>query len=272
MKRIPIILGFIITTLFVASAQEPTLTGTEQLFSRSYSGLAGAVRTVLSVSKRPTGGYVRTFGTTTYTFDLNGALTDSLYHYADIEVDSGQLVSLDSSASYVYDANKRLIRAVRYEPDGSLMGRHEYRYDATGRLVETIDYARDGTVSEKHLFSYDPARHQTTVTWQMYFGKPSTKYIVYTFDSKGHAIERTALNDDRSLFHRIVYSYDAKGNLSKEGHYDAKNVYGWGQIYTYKFDAKGNWYEQENMYTQPDREPSLDMVTYRVITYYGQER
>jgi hypothetical protein len=269
MKRVFLILGIIVTATSV-SAQEPTLTGTEQLFSRSYGGWVGPVRTVLSVSKRPAEGFVKTFDTTTFTFDPNGALANSLYHYADIEIHSGKLVPLDSSQSYVYGSDKKLIRVVRYEPDGTMTGKVEYRYDPKGRLTEITNYSRNGAVSEKSTLSYEPAKRQTTVAWVTYFGKPSTKYFVYTFDSKGQAIERTTLNDDHSLYHRITYSFDAKGTLSREEHYDEKNVYSWAQIYTYKFDAKGNWFERENMYTQPDREPTLDMVTYRVITYYDR--
>jgi RHS Repeat len=272
MKRILLFLGIILTATSVASAQEPTLTGTEQPFSRSYSGLVGPVRTLLSVSKRPEGPIARTFATTTCTFDPTGAITDTLYHSADIEIHSGKLVSLDFSQSFIYDANKRLIRAVRSDPDGTLTGKDEYHYDATGRLTETIQYSRDGTITEKSLFAYEPSKRQTTVTWLEFRGKPLTLYFVYTFDGSGRAIERTTLNADHSLNHRIVYAYDSKSNLSKEDHYNEANVYRWGQIYTYKLDANGNWFERENMYTQSDREPSLDMVTYRVITYYGHNR
>ena len=117
MKRILLIVGVIGTILSVAHAQEPTRTGTEQLFSRSYEGLVGPVRTLLSVSKRPFGPSVTTFGTWTHTFDPTGAVTDFLCHHADIEHHSGKLVSLDSSRSYVYDANKNLIRAIHYDPE-----------------------------------------------------------------------------------------------------------------------------------------------------------
>ena len=272
MKRFLLIACVIGIVLSVARAQEPTLTGTEELFSRSHEGLAGPVRTLLSVSKRPHGLSSKTFTTATYTFDPTGALTGYLNHYADVEVHSGKLVSLDFSRSYVYDTNKKVIRAVYYAPNGSVTGRDEYRYDASGRLTEIINYTQDGTISEKSLFSYEPTKRQTTVTWLTYRGAPSTNYFVYTFDSKGRKIERTTLNEDRSLNHRIAYSHDESGNLSKEEHYDEGNKYRWGHIYTYKLDAKGNWFEREDMYTQSDRKPSLDMVTYRVITYYGQDQ
>ena len=271
MNKILLIVGLIIAAVTNATAQEPTLSGTEQLFSRKYAELLGPVRTVLSVTKRPEGSSVRTFGTTTVTYDVSGALTDSLFHQADIEIHSGQLVSLDTSRSYSYDSKRRLIRSVGRDPNGTVTGQNDYRYDSTGRLSEFIDHSRSGTLSEKRLFAYDNAKRQVTVTWITYYSKPSTKYFVYTFDLKARAVERTTLNDDRSLNHRIVYSYDSNGNLAKEEHYDEKNQYGWGQIYTYKLDAHGNWYECENKYTQPGKEPNLDMVTYRVITYYGHD-
>jgi len=272
MKRLLLIVGIIVTGTSAASAQEPTLTGTDQLFSRSNAGLVGPVRTILSVSKRPTEGFVITFGTNTYTFDQNGALTDSLYHYADIEIHSGELGSLDSSRSYIYDSKRRLIYSVGRDPNGTITGRNEYRYDSNGRLIEVIDHSRNGNVSEKRLFAYDSAKRQVTVTWVTYYIKPSTTYFLYAFDAKERAVERTTLNDDRSLNHKIVYFYDGNGNLAKEEHYDEKKQYGWGRLYTYKLDTHGNWYECEAMYTQPNEKPGLDMVTYRVITYYDQDR
>jgi hypothetical protein len=272
MNRIVLIVSVIIAAVICCTAQEPTFLGTEQLYSRSYAGFSGSVRTVLSVSQRPMGSSTRTFSTAAETFDPTGAITDSVFHYADIEIHSGELVSLDSSRSYAYDSKRKLIRSVGYDPSGTVTGQDDYRYESTGRLIEVIDHSRNGTISEKRLFSYDIPKRQVTVTWTTYYIKPSTKYFVYTFDTKGRAIERTTLNDDRSLYHRIIYSYDANGTLTKEEHYDEKNQYGWGQIYTYKLDAKGNWYECQNKYTQPDKEPTVDMVTYRVITYYGQDR
>jgi len=53
MNRLFLIVSLLGAALTVATAQEPTLTGTEQLFPRAYAELLGSVRTVLSVSKRP---------------------------------------------------------------------------------------------------------------------------------------------------------------------------------------------------------------------------
>jgi hypothetical protein len=267
-----LIISLIISTLPISGVHDPTLAGTEQIFSRTYLGLVGPVRTVLTVSKRPEATSARTFSTTTETFEPNGAINETLYHSADIEHHSGKLVSLDSSRSYEYDSNRKLIRSLQSSPDGSYSSREEFRYDPAGRLTEIRVIEKSGTITEKSLLAYDHVKRQTTVTWLTYYGKPATTYFVYTFDPKGRATERTTLNADRSLNHRIVFSYHSNGNLAKEVHFNERNESVWGHIYSYKLDAKGNWFEQEKLYTQSDREPSIDMVTYRVITYYGEER
>ncbi len=247
------------------------------MFSRSQAGLVGSVKTVLTVEKRDMGGSAKTFDTVVDSYDIKGAAVDSMIHNADVEIHSGKLVRLDYSFYYLYDSSGKLLKMTRYMPNGSRSIRDEYLYNHSGRLVEINQYfSGEKTVLEKRGITYEPEKRQTIVKWSMYHdqGKePSILIIVYTFNSKGQAVERTSLNAARSLTHRIVYSYDDRGNLSREAHYNGKNEYGWTNFYTYKLDVKGNWIEREERYTETDREPKPDdearTVTYRVITYYG---
>ena len=275
MKRLLTIVFLNLICLTSVIAQEPTLLGTEQVFSRSLAGLVGPVRTVLTVDKRDMGGFAKTFNTVVDSYDIKGVAVDSMIHNTDIEIHSGELVRLDYSFYYLYDSSGKLIRMTRYMPNGSPSIREEYLYDHSGRLVEINQYSGEKTVLQKRVITYEPEKRQTTVKWSMYYdqGKePSVLIIVYTFNSKGQAIERTSLNADRSLTHRIVYSYDDRGNLSREAHYHGKNEYGWTNFYAYKLDSKGNWVEREERYTETNREPNpadeARTVTYRVITYY----
>lgn len=82
--------------------------------------------------------------------------------------------------------------------------------------MEVLVIGGDHSDNRKKSFRLRLTKRQTTVTRLAYYGRPDTTYFVYTFDSKGRAIERTTLNADRSLNNRIVYSYDGNGNLSKE--------------------------------------------------------
>jgi hypothetical protein len=279
MKMIKKLLIVLLTIASFVSikAQEPTLLGTEQIFSLSQSKLIGSVRTVLSVQKRDIGGIAKTFSTVTDSYDLKGTAVESLFHQAEVEIHSGKLVRLDQSSYYFYDLKGKLVKRLHYEPDGSAKGKDEYTYDNSGRLVEIIRYSGEKTLLEKNIITYEPERRQTTVKRYFYYDKdrePSIIFFVYTFNEKGQAVEQTTLKADRSLNHRVKYYYDEKDNLVKEATYNEKDVYTGTHQYTYKFDIRGNWVERVDIYTKPNGENDLEdnawMVTYRVITYYGQ--
>lgn len=272
------ILAVLLTVSFVfpVFGQQPSvLIGAEKLDSRKDAGLVGAVRSVLSVEKRDYGGYVKTFSTISYSYDRDGAAIESLSHNADIEIHSQQIVALDHSSIYVYNQKGQLEKIAHYDPDGSDRGRIEYRYDSEGRLIERKTYVGAKELFHKGIITY-PAKLQSLEKTDSYHeGRVVPGYqLLSTFNEKGELIERLTLKHDGSPDHKIIYSYDDKGNLTKEAHYNEKNVYSWAHLYSYKFDNRGNWVERKDMYTQPDREAKSDdrawMMTYRVITYYGQ--
>lgn len=267
-----ILLAF--TFLFPVHGQQPSVSiGAEKLDSRKEAGLRGLVRSVLTVEKRDVGGYVQTFRTATDAYDKNGAAIESLSHNADIEIHSQKIVALDHSSVYIYDSKGKLEKIVHHDPDGSDRGRIEYRYDSEGRLIERKTYVGAKELFHKGSITYPAKLKSLEKTESYHEGRVIPGYqLLSTFSKQGQLIERLTLKHDGSPDHKIIYTYDDRGNLKKEAHYNEKNVHSWAHSYSYKFDNRGNWIERKDMYSQPDREAKPDdtawMMTYRVITYY----
>lgn len=266
----------------IVDAQEVTLLGTEQLYSRQQFELVGPVHIVLSSDATYLGdGASRNSDTLIWTFDEKGKTVESLYHDALVEIHSGRMGRLDNTTYYVYDTKDRLTKSIYFEPELSCApcSTREYIYDSSGRLIEIDEYASDKTVLEKSLFTYDPEKRQAMVKWFSYRGAdkdPSPTLFVYKFNDKGQIVERTTLKSDGSLVHRIVYSYDEKGNRQKESHYGEKNEFSYAFSYAYKYDAHGNWIERTKFDVGQDKGPEPNdkgsTITYRVITYYGRAK
>jgi YD repeat-containing protein len=251
------------------------LIGTEKLNSRREAGLVGPVRSLLTVEKREEDGYVRTLSTIVSTYERNGAAIETLFHDADIEMHSQQIVAIDHSSIYFYNAIGQVEKVVHYDPDGSDRGQVEYRYDLQGRLIERKTYVGAKELFDIDLISY-PAKLRSLEKRQSYDGgrvTPGYQWLSI-FNEKGELVEKLTLKPDGSPDSKIIYSYDPRGNVTKEAHYDEKNAYRRAHIFLYKFDDRGNWVERKDIVTLPDQKLKTDekawMMTYRVITYYGQ--
>jgi len=235
----------------------------------------GPVRAVLTVEKRDAGGYVETLRTATDTYDQNGEALETLVHDADIELHSQQIVAIDHSSIYVYSPNGQLAKIIHYDPDGSMRGRIEYRYDSAGRPIERKTYVGAKELFHRGVISY-PSPWESLEKTESYDGGriiPGNQWLS-TFNNKGQLIENLTLKADGSPDQKVIYSYDDKGNVKKEAHYDGRNVYRWANLFSYKFDRQGNWVERKDVRVLPGKESKPNdrawMMTYRVITYFGQ--
>jgi hypothetical protein len=275
-----IIASLICLLFFLAPAKAQGLLvpmGTELMYSREHAGLIGHVRAVLTVEKRDEGGFVRTFSTTTDTFNPKGAAIEKLSHHADIEIHSGKLVRLDYTDIYAYDSAGKLFQVVTYDPDGSYRQKIRFIYDAKGRLFEEIAYGQGDTMFSKSIYTYDVEKRSTTMMLTTYYeGRviPPSK-SVFTYNAKGQWIKRMVYDSKGAITDNTAFDYDEKGNLVKETRYDEKGAYSYAHTFSYKFDSHGNWIERQMTYTQLGENGKAisqsDMVTYRVITYYEEK-
>jgi len=233
-----------------------------------------SVRSVLFVEKREE----YPFDTIVETY-TSGRKLESLAHSSNREVHSGQIVRLDSKTLYKYDSKGRLLEEVRFslEKPGDSYDAVRYQYSDDGRLVEELILNGDGTPFLKVTFSYDVAKNMVTALTTSYVdGRVIPPFkAVLVYNERGQWVKKSMFRANGSPDGIAEFSYNEKGNLSKETRYGDDGSYSFAHIFTYKYDTKGNWYERLDTYTQIDRDngkPTTEpwMMMYRVITYFDE--
>src|SRR3569832_395310 len=155
--------------------------------------------------------------------------------------------------SYTHDPGKKIIEESRYEPNGVLFSKSSYHYDADGNLVEEERLHSHSANDLKWVYLYDEACRKVEESFYVVRAQGLLNTVESTLDSK------------------IVFSYDAKGNLLEEPRYDAAATVKSKKSYRYEYDTAGNWIKQtarewvnhaDKTYFEPTE------VTYRTITYY----
>jgi hypothetical protein len=228
--------------------------------------LKGAVRTVLTIEQRDE----RVFSTTVEFYDLNGRLIEMLSSNANIEVHSGRLFRLGGKSIFSYDASGKLIKVRHFEPEGEYTGYTSYIYDSKNRLIEEVGYDTKNKIRNKTTYDYFPEKHMVEATWQVFYDDSKSTPVKnsVSYNDKNQFTKRTELSSKGN--DTVGFEYDAKGNFIKEV-YCCK--YNYSHSYSYKFDMQGNWIERERTYSQlgnnGKEEISVDMNSYRVITYYS---
>jgi hypothetical protein len=238
--------------------------GAELMYSREQAGLIGPVRTVVTVEKRDEGGFVRTFGTSAETYNLQGAAIEKISHSADIEIHSGKLVRLDYTDIYVYDSAGKLSQMVTYDPDGSFRQKLVFTYDGSGRLSEEKAYSREGNLFSKSVYAYDSEKRTSTMMLSIYIeNRVIPSKSIFTYNAKGQWVKRLVYDSTGAVTDNTAFENDGRGNLIKETRYDKKGEPSYACNYSYKFDSRGNWIEKQDSCTR--------VVTFRVVTYYGDK-
>jgi hypothetical protein len=237
--------------------------------------VTGAVRSLLSVEKREE----YPFDTIVETY-ASGRKVESLAHSSSREVHSGQIVRLDSKTVYNYDAKGRLTKEVRYslEKTGESYDVVRYQYSDEGRLVEELILNGADTPFLKAAFSYDTTKNTVTALTTSYVdGRVILPFkAVLIYNERGQWVKKSMFRANGSPDGIAEFSYNEKGNLSKETRYGDDGSYSYAHMFTYKYDTKGNWFEREDTYTQIDRDsgkPTTErwMMMYRVITYFDEK-
>lgn len=157
--------------------------------------------------------------------------------------------------SYSHDPGKKIIEESRYETNGVLFSKSSYHYDTDGNLIEETRLHSHSANDLKWVYLYDEAGRKVEESFYVVRAQGLLTAAESTLDSK------------------IVFSYDAKGNLLEETRYDAAGAVKSKKSYRYEYDAAGNWIKQtarewvnhaDKTYFEPTE------VTYRTITYYPQ--
>jgi len=276
MKIITSILMAVLSPMLSLAQRVPSPAGMWCQYCKPQEVVVGPVRTVLSVEKREES----PFGTVVETYDAQGRRIETLSHSSNREIHSGQIVRLDSKIIYLYDSKARLVKHISYSVEQPGEGRDSltFVYDESGRLKEETTLYGDGTPFLKSVFSYEPEKRTVIAMTTCYVeGRVIPPFkAVLIYDDKGQWIKKSMFRADGSPDGIAEFSYDKRGYLIKETRYDDDGKYSFAHMFTYKYDANGNWFERLDTYTQIDKDtgkPTSEpwMMMYRVITYFNEK-
>lgn len=227
--------------------------------------LKGPVHTVLTIEQRGE----RVFSTGVEVYDLKGRLIETMNSYAAIEIHSGTMVRNGGKTVFIYDSEGKLTKEVTFTPEGEYTGYELYIYDSKTRLIGTTIYDAAHKETGKRTYTYFPDKQEVVATWNFYYDgriPPPMKNLL-SYNDKGQWTKRTEFDSSGNPDAVITFNYDEMGNFIKAS---KCCKYTYAHSYAYKFDSHGNWIEQQNILSQPDREPDPEwMRKYRVITYYS---
>ena len=227
--------------------------------------LKGPVHTVLTIEQREE----HVFSTVVEVYDPKGRVIETMSSNAGIEIHSRTMVRLGGKTIYTYDSQGRLAKELTFTPEGEYTGYEIYSYDSQHRLTGTTIYDAAGKETGKRTYTYFSDKREVVATWNFYYeGRvpPPSKNLL-SYNEKGQWTKRTEFDRNGKPDGVVTFDYDKDGNFIKAS---KCCEYTYAHSYTYKFDSHGNWIEQQNIYSQADKEPDPEwMRKYRVITYYS---
>ena len=223
-------------------------------------------------------------------FDRRGSLTERLSYDPE--------GALRERPTFLYDVstNEREVR--RYGPENSLSGRVVSSYADHGALTESRSYSARDVLTERVIFQYDAAGREI----ESHIYQPNGELKNRTgsrYDVQGNIEERWWYDAAETLVKKVVYHRDFRGTLvtrvsfvyaadsrlrertdvhfNNNGDPTERIVYVDGgrqrhtEVFTYRYDAFGNWTTQtvkrqvvnkNASYFRPTR------IIFRVFEYY----
>jgi len=274
MKRIFIAISLVTLLPAISPAQEnPSPAGVWCFVCQPKNRVSGPVRTLLSSVRRGE----KYFGTTALTYDSQGRVIDRLtYFFGDIYSGANYLVDTGTAYLYTYDPKGKLLKeSMYYTGNQNMVSFTQYIYDAKGRLSEEAEYLSNGTPLMKTTFTYEPGSETVTAITNSYTDGRANKPFkaVLTYSSKGQWVRRATYAGIDGLPSGIKeFSYNENGDIAKVSSYEATGKYLYADVFTYKYDSHGNWYERHDMETNVGEDGKVTEkpdweITYRVITY-----
>jgi hypothetical protein len=255
-------------TVFTHAQEIPSPARLWCLYCRPAESMTGPVRSVLAVEKREE----YPFGITVDIYNPQRKRIESMSHSSNREVHSGQIVRLDSRYLHIYDPQGRLIKEVgcALEHPERTYDTVTYKYDANSRLIEETVLS-GGKPFLKTSFSYEPAKRTVTALTTTYVEDrvvgPDKAVLVY--NENGQWIKRTIYRSNGPLNAIAEFLYDERGNLARENRYGDNGKFSYADVFTHKYDSRGNWYERHQINYESETKQTPDwLVVYRVISYY----
>jgi antitoxin component YwqK of YwqJK toxin-antitoxin module len=238
--------------------------------------VSGPVRTLLSSVRRGE----NYFGSTARTYNPQGRIVDSLtYSFGNLLPDIKKIIDSGTTYTYMYDTNGRLVKESHsYMGNPNAVFITTYLYDDSGHLSEAGEFYSDRTLARKCTFTYEQETRTITIMTTFYENGRADKphKTVLTYNDKGQWVKQAFYYWDGSSGDVREFSYNEKGDIAKTSDYDKDGKYLYADVFTYKYDSHGNWYEKHDMETNITHEGKLVEkpdweVTFRVITYFDKK-
>ena len=140
---------------------------------------------------------------------------------------------------YTYDQEGKRVSRTRTRADGALHDRTLYAYDESGNKIEKVTYRADGSVGEKLVHSYNAEGQRIeTASFTASRNIIKNRRTVYTYNRQGNPAQAVT-SDELGLISKETFLYDPSGRLTEEVLYypDGSSVKV-RSIHTY--DAEGN--------------------------------
>ena len=268
-------LFLILTVSNTAQSAAPTIVPKDFKNDRTQEGLIGAVQ---FVDIQTINEYSTKTSRYTMTFNTMGNLVEKVFYESDGTINWKIVFNYDAKGMkthkntlkgdgslsekevYSYDSNGAMVKKEVYGSDGSFSEKEIYSYDSNGAMVKKEIYRSDNSISEKEVYIYDS---QNRLTKREIYSGHDVLYetINYEYDSKSKLIKKTPfLTDEGNMIfgpyapaqirasqlninlsnREYLYSYDSKGNVTKETDRSGNTVLS-ETVYAYKYDSKKNW-------------------------------
>ncbi|MFY9621286.1 MAG: hypothetical protein WAQ99_15845 [Pyrinomonadaceae bacterium] len=241
----------------------------QQKTSREIDGLIGPVHKVVTVHTA----FVRTGDK----WVEDGETTTSVRTYDEKENggrsrDGGSESANGRGGGTVKHNDKgQVVERAFYGPDNELAGKILFTHDQAGRVIEVVEQNGKGNLRRRHEQTFDDRGNMTSLST---FGSDNkiNRKLTWTFDTKGNRTEWTEQllkGDELTLFQRITSTYDDKNNVLVETQYGNPEGSVMRQVFSYEFDARGNWIKRERLLLAGDsNEAQRRDLDLRSITYY----
>ena len=157
----------------------------------------------------------------TCTFNSEGDLSSLKLYNSDETV--------QGLARFDYDSNRKVLGSAIYGSNGTLQQKVLMRYDDKGRQSELSTYNSSGELEEKTLYKYDESGKLAEISNYNGSGallntetpkSGASDPSVRKHDAEGKLIERTLYGENGCCQWRIIYRYDAAGNVIEATKYE----------------------------------------------------
>ncbi|MFK8275606.1 hypothetical protein ACI76Y_08005 [Capnocytophaga cynodegmi] len=142
---------------------------------------------------------------------------------------------VEESLKYIYELDAQKEEILGYDGSGKLTGRQIASYNEKGNKISELSLTADGAFLLRQEIIYD---------------------------AKNNILEKR-FEDKEGKKVLLKYVYDNKNNIVEENYYGEEDQLYGQKIFSYKYDAKGNWIQRTERIYDVER-----VITERKIEYF----